>query len=77
MAVRAGVLWRSENPAFATYRHSDGAYLASSVGAALKVIPVGAVAFFAMQRQATAAWSGTLKSAVASGKAVAAVLVPV
>ena len=77
MAASQGVLSPTERQAIAVQRHSDGANLASSVGVAAKVIPVGALASFARQRHATAAWSGTLKSAVASGKAVAAPLVPV
>ena len=59
------------------HRHSFGAYLASSVGVALNVMPVGTVAFLARQRQATADCSGMLNSAVASGSALAALVVPV
>jgi hypothetical protein len=41
------------------------------------VTPVGPVAPLARQRQLTVPWSGTANSAVASGKPVAAAVVPV
>ena len=71
MAGRAGVLWPAD------HLHSAGAYLASRVAALPKVNPVGVLAPLAKHRQATAPWSGRLKSAVASGNAVAAVTLPV
>ena len=59
------------------YLHSVGAYFASNVGVAPNVNPVGALAPFAMQRQATTDCSGMLNSAVASGNRLAAVASPV
>ena len=58
------------------YLHSAGAYFASNVGVTPSVIPVGALAPFAMQRHATTDWSVMLNSAVASGNALAEVACP-
>ncbi len=58
-------------------RHSEGAYRPSNVALAASVKPLGTLAPLAKQRQLTAPWSGTANSAVASGKPLAAVLVPV
>jgi hypothetical protein len=59
------------------YLHSVGAYFANNVGVAPNVKPEGALAPFAMQRQATTDCSGMLNSAVASGNRLAAFACPV